>query len=50
MADTKQRASKGLTPAQRLFADAIDYNALHKAMQNDKSRKEIMAICAKIKY
>ena len=35
---------------KNLIAKAIDKKALKKAMQNPKSRKEITAILAKVRY
>lgn len=34
----------------KMFASAIDKNALKKAMQDEKSRAEILKILNKIKY
>jgi hypothetical protein len=33
-----------------MFKNAIDRNALKKAMQDEKSKKEILSILNKIKY
>jgi len=35
---------------QNLFANAIDKKALRKAMNNEKSRKEILDILSKVRY
>lgn len=46
----RKRVTKGLSPIQKMFANAIDWNALDKAMANPKSRKEITDILKKVRY
>ena len=47
---TKQRVEKNLSPVQKMFADAINYDALNKALSNPKSRKELEKIFSKVRY
>lgn len=47
MNNLKRQVERNLSTTQKDFASAIDYNALHKAMSNPKSRKEIESILKK---
>ena len=49
MKTMKQRVEKGLSNIQKMFASAINYDALEKAMNNPKSRREIERVLAKVK-
>lgn len=45
----RKRVNKGLSATQKMFASAIDYNALEKALNDPKSRKELESIFKKVR-
>lgn len=45
----KKQASRKLSPMQKMFIDAIDFDALHKALSDPVSAAEINAVIKKIK-
>ena len=45
----KRKVNKNLSNTQKLFAAAIDYNALNKALSDPKSAKELNAIFSKVR-
>lgn len=49
MKSNKEKVEKGLSDIQKMFANAIDWNAFDKAMANPKSRKEIESIFKKVR-
>lgn len=46
----KKQVNKNLSSVQKLFADAIDYNALHRALNDPKAAKELQKIFKKVRY
>ena len=49
MSNERKQVNKGLSSSQKLFANAIDWNAFDKAMSDEKSRKEIESILKKVR-
>lgn len=46
----KKAVNKNLSKTQKLFAAAIDYDALAKALNDPKAAKELNAIFSKVRY
>lgn len=46
----KKQVNKKLSPTQKMFADAINYDALHKALSDPKKAKQLNAIFNKVRY
>lgn len=46
----KKQVNKNLSQTQKMFANAINYDALNKALSDPRSASEIMNILKKVRY